>query len=261
MSKALQWVPEPSFAVLKNVLNELGGSWIPAFAGAAVLAAGAAAVIVRRRAEESLPFSPRFSSFAVVWLLAPGVILFIVSFVQPVLVPRYVITSVIALCLALAASLALFGRRVLVVGSAMLAFAFAAESWQDNVERSKEDWPGVASYLTANVAPGERIVVVTDFFSVNGLFYYEPSFGVDLDRLLFVTADENRLPKDVFVGYANLAPSTAWATETGSSFWFVSRGFRTPTEQAQIAGVETACATEEIPGFRLMQVVHVTSCR
>jgi mannosyltransferase len=261
VGSALSWLPGPSGAVLTGVVNELGGSWVPAALGGAVLLAGIGVTFLRTGSGRPLPFPSRLPGFLAVWLIAPTLVLFVISFAQPVLSPRYVITSVIAVCLALAASLSLFGQRVLAAGTAVLALGLAAESWQDNVERSKEDWPAAAAYLGENVEPGERMVVASDGISANGLYYYEPSFGLKRDRLLFTIADFARHPANAYIGRSQIGPAVDWAAETGSSFWLVERGHR--SEEQIAAGEEAArrCEIEEVRGVRMIRIAHVTSCR
>ena len=73
-----------------------------------VLAAGCVALIARLRAGRALPWPAKAPVIVAVWLLAPVLILFLVSQAKPLFVDRYLLPTLPALCLALAMAVCCF---------------------------------------------------------------------------------------------------------------------------------------------------------
>ncbi len=99
----------------------------------------------------------------------------VVSLVKPLIVPRYFIGVLPALCI-LFAFVAVYGRpRLLALGlAAGILLASFSSTAQIATRRSTEDWRSVAQYVEQHAAPGDRVVVLdqaehwTDPFQ----FYY-----------------------------------------------------------------------------------------
>lgn len=244
-SGALQWVPEVDGREILTTLSALSAGKVAAAAGLIVLAAGSAVLVRRNPAVLSL----RSVGFVAIWLIAPLAVLSLVSLVRPVLVPRFAISGVPALCLALGMAVTLLRPRLGLAAAAVVAAAFLTVSIRQLVELNKPDWPGVAADLQPARRTGEPILVVGDArSSIDALLYYTPSFGVARDRLVFSENDTARLPKQLV--NADQPTSELARLVGGGSFWLVRQGFIPDESRRQLDSFLAGCTIRSDRTFR-----------
>jgi mannosyltransferase len=259
---ALYWVPDPSLDQIRATSGLLAGRQGFAIPIALVLAWALISPTARQRAADVVESVPRVYAFLGIWLIAPIAVLYLVSQFTPVLVPRYTIASVPALCLALALALALLRPRYALILAALFAAAFLVRSIDDDVELSKTDWPAAASYLESSAAPGDSIVVVGDaLHHANALFYYGPGLGVSRDHLLWTREDRERLPdRFVLVGGGGSGEELLDVPRRSENAWVVLSNFVSNDVQADLDRLFAACESTRTQEFRLVDVVHLTGC-
>jgi mannosyltransferase len=247
----LGWVTEPA---LKDSIVLVGGGLREIFASALVLVASLTWLAVRRHAK-GRPIVTSTAAFLALWLVAPVVLLSLLSLYEPVLVPRYVLASVPALCLALGLSLAALPTRLTILGAATLAAVFLAGSVQESVRLSKTDWPTAAKYLAHRVGPDEPIGMVGDGEAELGLLYYEPSTQspaarVSLEERRQAFASAERMTVAELDGLAGRS----------QSFWLVRSGFLKAADEPLLARFLDRCAILEVREFRGGEIFHLTEC-
>jgi mannosyltransferase len=253
---AFSWIPAPDLGVVASTAVEFAGSPAGFVACAVVLVAGLAISVQRVRRQRPLPFERHVPVFLGIWLLGPFVVLLAVSLFQPVLVPRYVLQSLPALCLALALAVAVMQRRVALLATALVAALFLTASVQESRDRTKPDWPGAASYLAEAAAPEDRIVVLgRTGASIDGLVYYEPSFGVDRRRL--PSASGEWPDRFVLVRGSDSQPLIDAAREE-RRLWLVRHGEWTSLQDA-LRGVLASCEVEAL-SFRQIEILRLDNC-
>ncbi len=196
-ANALWWVPAPGpLARGRDSALTFAGDWWGFAACVLVIAAGIAAMVLWRRTDPELRVSYTMPLFLAVWLLLPFLVLFTVSHFQPVLVTRYVLQSLPALCLLIAFCLSLMRMRVALALGAVVMVAFLASTIRGAIDVTKEDWPGVAAHLSTRSAPEEPIAFLGgDISAVDGLLYYGRGFGIDRDHLIWQGEEDERLPQ------------------------------------------------------------------
>jgi mannosyltransferase len=261
-SNALYWVPEPTIDQVRASAGLLGARQAYVIPIALVLSWALISPSARRRASEVVDSVPRTYAFLGTWLLAPTVVLYLVSQFMPVLVPRYTLASLPAVCLALALALALMRPRVAVVLATAFVAAFLVRSIDDDVELTKTDWPGAASYLASAAAPDEPIVVVGDsLHHANALLYYAPSFGVGRDELLWTREDRNRLPAQfVLIGGGGRGTELVQIPTRSETAWLVLSNFVSDDVQANLDRLAAACEEAQERSFTGIQVVRLSGC-
>jgi mannosyltransferase len=260
---ALEWLQEPSVRDLVGIAARIGGSEEGSAVCLLVLAAGAVSLVRRRRLGRPLPFPPNVLAFAAVWLAAPVLVLAVVSFARPILLARYVISSVPALCLLLALALSLLRPRLALAGALLVGAAFLAVSLQDATRKQKEDWPEAAAYIAARTAATEPIAIPGETSSnANGLLYYWPDLPDNQRSLVYLQRDLAASPLPIVpVNSGSEATDLSKIAAGGRGFWLVEAGFIPPSEQADIDRFLSSCKVSLPQDFRGVRVVHVTGCR
>jgi mannosyltransferase len=259
---ALYWVPDPSPDQVRATFGLLAGRQAYLIPIALVLGWALLSPTARGRARQIVASLAGTYSFLALWLLAPVTVLYLVSQFQPVLVPRYTLVSLPAVCLSLALAVSLLRPRPALVAAGLLAAMLLVRAVDDDLERTKSDWPGAASYLSEAAAPDEPIAVVGDaLWHADALFYYAPGFGVDRDRLLWGDDAEERLPaRFVLVGGGGSGMPLLTLPGRGSSVWVVLSNFVSPRVQASLDRLNAACDGADTRSFTDIDVVHLTGC-
>jgi len=194
-----------------------------------------------------------------VWLLAPFVLLFLVSQAKPLLVDRYLLPSVAALCLVLAAAVALFGRRTVVLAAVLVAASFLAASVRDDVRITKGDWQAAARLVAGSRQAQEDVAAFGDaVVAANALLYYGLESGFDRGRLVWSEDDLGRLPPGLrliendraLAGLVRSQPSGVWLVG-----WHPSE-----KETARVERLAARCERSETESFGEIVVRHLTGC-
>jgi mannosyltransferase len=258
---ALDWVPPAAGAGVDTATGFAGG-WAGLVVAVVALALGLLA-LTRIKKPAFVRSFRRLHLFLAIWLLGPVTVLALVSVYRDVLVPRYVIQSLPALCLAIAVSQIALPRRlglglVIVVGATFLASTIA-----NTVGRSHADWPGVARYVARSATPGEVVVTFgSPTMIANGLFYYAPELGVARDRLLWF-GDRERVPPHMVLfdsGDEHDVNELVELARGKPGLWLV----RTPAQMTESAQRSLAQLTERCDStfvkFRGVDVLHVPRC-
>jgi mannosyltransferase len=216
----LYWLPKPNRGLVELALQEFSGGfsgvsavrWITLLLGGALVAGAiwslrrAAVAASGRASERSAHWAAERATLAITaaWGLIPPALLLVASFVEPVFWPRYAIVALPGLCLlaALCAELLWQDRRAvtalaaaLLVGIALVG-AFADER---QVDALQESWPPIASWLRAERAPGEPIVV-DNALVLASLGYYDPAFKARDGQLIVQEWHDQPLPR-AFIGF------------------------------------------------------------
>lgn len=210
------WIGEPGLGTLKEVGYALVGSRVAK--GVTVILLAAAALAYVRSRSPRRP-SPDAVAFLAAWALAPFAALFLVSFAKPALVPRYLIPSLPAVCIGLAAAAALLGRRGALAATAAVAALFALATVDATRDVSNPDWPGAAAHLDARRADGEpEILMGWAEGTGNMLGYYQRDLGRDRGRLPWI--DDGLPPPLTTVSLRGDESALARAVGRGPA-WFV----------------------------------------
>jgi mannosyltransferase len=253
---ALYWLPKPDRTLVSQTLQEFSGGFSGLTAVRwATIAAGALLVVgalwsLRRRSDGSE--RARFA-IAVCWGVLPVVLLIAVSLVRPLFWPRYAIVALPGLCLL--ASLAAWQlwqqrRGMLVAGACVAAIGVAAAA-ADVRQRSavQEDWPTPMTWLRAERAPGQP-VVLDSMIVLPSLGYYDRAFRASDGDLVVQEWHDRPIPSGVvgfkapgsFGSVPNGPPSAATfasaARRGGGSAWIL---VAEPYEARQ-GGVRTGAA-------------------
>ena len=142
-------------------------------------------------------------AMAACWGIAPGAILLVISFVEPVFYPRYAILALPGLCLLLAAAAARLWRspRGIALACACIAVVAGAAIVADAKQRTylQENWPPVAAWLRAERSAGQP-VIVDNALVLPALGYYDPAFRAANGDLIVQEWHDLPLPAG-FVGY------------------------------------------------------------
>ena len=124
----IDWIPELSWTRFGTGLHDLtgGAASIPgAIFGVALLAA--IGVAIKNRGERS--FERWRYVFIVLWALTPVVFAVVVSFAKPIFQARYLMSTLPALALAVAAAVAFLRGRLVLVGAIAIAVVVAASGF------------------------------------------------------------------------------------------------------------------------------------
>jgi mannosyltransferase len=191
-TQPLAWVSRPGPRAVEGFALAAAGSWPGVFACIGLLAA--VGLALKRRGSPHRP-GARELAFLVAWLVAPFLVLVLISQAKPLLVYRYLLPSIPALCLLLGASLAVLAPRAAFVGLALVALSFVAYTAKTDVERTNPDFPGAAAYIDAHLRPSELVATAGGLFqNANGLLYYGVRGRYDPQKLVWSDADAARLP-------------------------------------------------------------------
>jgi mannosyltransferase len=216
----LYWLPKPDRGLVELALQEFSGGfsgvsavrWITLLLGGALLAgaiwslrrAGVAAP--GRRSERPARRAAQRAALAIAaaWGLIPPALLLVASFVEPVFWPRYAIVALPGLCVlaALCAERLWQERRAgIALATALLAGIVLVGGFADErqVDALQENWPPIASWLRAERAPGEPIVV-DNALVLASLGYYDPAFKARDGQLIVQEWHDQPLP-EAFVGF------------------------------------------------------------
>ncbi|TMM11398.1 MAG: hypothetical protein E6F98_10950 [Actinobacteria bacterium] len=153
----IAWIPRPTFRTLVHISARLaGGHW------ALLLIALASAALLGRSAVRQTAAQWRIG-FVLMWLLLPVLLSFVLSFVETMFYPAYLIVSVPAVALVVGGGLAaLVERGVLeraiaaVVLVAILALS-GMELHQWYTTALKEDWRGATRYVLTHEHVGDHV--------------------------------------------------------------------------------------------------------
>lgn len=155
----------PTPRTLAGLVGRLVGP--PALSGAYALVAVAALCCWwrRRRQRGSGPGPELAVAVPLLWLLLPPVVLTAVSLAHPLLLPRYLLVCVPALCLLAALALARLPSRAAAVGAGVALVAVSAgvsDRSQDRPYRY-EDLAAGARYVLADARPGDAVLYTPDY--------------------------------------------------------------------------------------------------
>lgn len=249
------WIPEVGADRLRDVAFTVVGSQSALYVALLVLVA--AGVMYVRARPPGRP-APGLVAFLAVWLLAPFVVLTVASLVKPLLVSRYLIPSLPALCIALAIAATLIGRRGAVVATLALALVFGLETARDARVIANPDWPGAAAHLDAVRQAGEpEIVVGWTEGTGNMLGYYQADLGRDRGRLPWMDDDDGSAAPLTAVSLADGEGALARAVDGGPA-WFVLGIPDSPRRQDRFEAWIRTCGGRETtwssPGIRVLRV-------
>jgi 4-amino-4-deoxy-L-arabinose transferase-like glycosyltransferase len=254
---ALYWLPKPGRGLVELALQEFAGGlsgvsavrWATVAAGATLVAAAAwrmrhrhiaspASAMCRTRHTDIASPTSELGTFliAACWGVIPCVLLFVVSFIEPVFYPRYAIVGLPGLCLlvALAAGCMWDRRRDAVPAVGCLMIVVVAAVYADTRQWSvlQEDWPPIAAWLRVDRAAGQP-TVVDSAIVLPSLGYYDPAFRAHNGELVVREWHDNALPAGVFgfkdpTGYGDVpdgppsvATFTRLARSDGGSVWMI----------------------------------------
>jgi mannosyltransferase len=204
---ALYWLPKTDRGLVELALQEFSAGYADVKAvGWLTLLAGLALVALALWRASGPRLARRRSDIAVAatWGLLPAAALLVVSFVEPLFWPRYVIMSIPGLCLlaGLAAERAWSSSRAFAaLAGACVAALVALAAFADVRQRHEvqQDWGPVASWLRTARAPGQPMVV--DSAQVlPSLGYYDPALRAPGGQLIVQEWRDLPLPAG-FVGF------------------------------------------------------------
>jgi mannosyltransferase len=128
--------------------------------GLLVVAVGAT---LRLRRTDPESDDSRLRILFLAWLVVPVAVALAVSFVKPLLIPRYLIVALPASALVLAIGLAAIASRSRWVGLgalvALLAAGVSAYQGTYAARHSDEDWRTIAATVGAHIRPGDSVIV------------------------------------------------------------------------------------------------------
>jgi mannosyltransferase len=190
----IEWVGAVSARGLARVADSLTGhGGPPLIVGYAIASLTAVTWLVRRPATAAREFGWPVL-FALSWLVVPMVATLAVSIVKPVLVDRFLLPAVPALCLLAAACMTRLrpiAAGAALVGVLVVGTGVAAIRHMTSVE--KEDWRAAAGAVLAESAATDGAVFVAPYVHTP-FAYYVRRFG-----------QEGRAPEPIY-------PRLAWAT-------------------------------------------------
>lgn len=173
--EGLGWVQKPSLKILirlfKNLTGDTGNGrlllsyFIPCFLGLIISA--------KRFRESGMTRLFWRYAFLLSWMLIPIAIAFLFSFVQPVFVPRYLITSLIPLVLLVAVGLSKIRNKLLygVAICGIVCFSVGAV-YYDYYPKQKADWRSAVKYVINNSTKGDGIVTYGPQVKLPFEYYY-----------------------------------------------------------------------------------------
>ncbi len=257
-SDPLYYVTRPGLQAVSDVILLFAGSRPGVAVCLVVIAVG---VIASRlpRLRSTLEIRPGTVWALALWLLVPFAALFLVSQARAVLLPRYLIPSAAAACLALAIALWLLRQPFAVAGCALVGAALLYGSVQGVRTLDRPDWPGVARLLAART-DGRPIVFVGGQRNAAAFLYYAPEFGVERDALPWTQAELDRLPESLaIIDRDNDVDDLRALLEEGPT-WVVEQGALPAEAQEEFDRFLGACDTAEREEFRSIAVGLVSNC-
>jgi len=153
----IDWIPRPTLRTLVHVSARLsGGHW------ALLLVVLAAAAVLGRRALTRADSRWQIG-FVLMWLFAPVVLSFLLSFVETMFYPAYLIISVPAVALVEGAGLTEFAKRGVVrrtlagttLAAVLVLSGLQLHQWYTNAV--KEDWRDATRYVLEHERVGDRV--------------------------------------------------------------------------------------------------------
>jgi mannosyltransferase len=186
------WIPEPRLVDLANtLLNFTVGYFEPVHAAHWVFAALCLLIVIWGIRVNGGNTDVR--QILILWAFLPPLLIFLLSFRRPTYVDRFLILSLPPFLILLSAGMtAMKKRRILLLAGALL-LVFAVRSGQMLYmpeDLQKENWRGLAEYLSSHVGENEVVIVRTLQIMVP-LLYYQLD-GVDIEAL-----EINREVKDL----------------------------------------------------------------
>jgi mannosyltransferase len=234
----IAWVPQPTLSRFGRSLDLLaGGSWM--LLVLALIATAYAAFYAVRTGRNRWQ-----TGFVLIWLVLPVVLVFILSYVTPLLVPRYLIVVVPALSLATGAGIAALAsdRRFAIAAVAVLVGLLALSGvqlhrWYTLPQR--EDWRDATRYVLREQRAGDGIV-----FQMGGgkrpFAYYAHRYGEAGPKLLETTSTALHVPSGrIWFVRLHLSPNdpsiTALVHHLAVSGYRLRRSREIPAPRARFA--------------------------
>ncbi|MET1082015.1 MAG: glycosyltransferase family 39 protein, partial [Burkholderiales bacterium] len=191
----IDWIPHPTLGSLALIMKSLVGGGVMLLAFVPLIAFGFA-----RRYRDEIPiagggsFSP--AAYVVLCFLVPIGLVFGISLVRPLTVPRYLIATVAPLALAAAVGLMAIPHRALRLAALGAVTILAFRSSASQLARVSDDYRSATAYMLEGAAPGDVLMFCRpeakmgfDYYARHAGFvpptiyprysrpYYEPSFG------------------------------------------------------------------------------------
>ncbi len=200
------WVPDLSYTLLQFTVTEMTGNrWLALLLALLVLVAGVHAWSVLRGRQRGYESWRR--AFVVTWLVLPPLLLLVVSVVEPLFVPRYLIGCLPALALVAALGLDWIRRRSPLLAAGVAA-AIALFSLIELAELERADWKyedsrAAASWVLEEKTAGDGIAYAPAHLRV-GFDYYLRRLAASREELPsdFALAEHGR-PEEVGNVYAS----------------------------------------------------------
>ena len=211
----IDWIPYPTLGSLALIMKSLVGGGVMLLAFVPLIAFGFA-----RRYRDEIPiagggsFSP--AAYVVLCFLVPIGLVFGISLVRPLTVPRYLIATVAPLALAAAAGLMAIPHRALRLAALGAVTILAFRSSASQLARVSDDYRSATAYMLEGSAPGDALMFCRpeakrgfDYYARHASFvpptihlrhskpYDKPSFGepgaLSPDELGMLAAGYDRL--------------------------------------------------------------------
>jgi mannosyltransferase len=177
------WIPEPRLVDLANtVLNFTVGYFEPIHTAHWGFAALCLLIVIwgiRAQGENN-----DVRQILILWAFLPPLLIFLFSFRRPTYVDRFLILSLPPLLILLSAGVTAMKRRRILLLAGALILVFVVRSGQMLYMPEylhKENWRGLAEYLSTHVGENEVVIVRTLQIMVP-LLYYQLD-GVDIEAL------------------------------------------------------------------------------
>ncbi len=154
----IDWIPDPTVGSLVLIMKSLvGGGGVMLLALVALVVFGFA-----RRYRDQMPiegggsFSP--AAYVVLCFLVPIALVFGISLVRPLMVPRYLIATVAPLALAAAVGLMTIPHRAVRAAALVAVTILAFRSSVAQLARVSSDFRSATAYMLEGAAPGDALM-------------------------------------------------------------------------------------------------------